>query len=116
MRTLLFLLISNVCIAQTAISLTTRVQRIGINHKDKTDELAKVKILIDSPFIGIMTPYDTLVLKKKEFSFFWLFEDHYHDKQLYDVSVVSDKDGFIIFITPYKPYNRKLHSLIISGI
>ncbi len=83
---------------------------------DKSDEIAKIKILFDYPYIGIMTPYDTLVLKKKSVGPFTLYEDEYNDDQLYDVDFLTNKNGFIVFVMPCKPYKRRLHSLIISGL
>ena len=105
--------------AQVPFRIPLKVARIPINHSGP-QEIDTVRVLLvfvgplDNPKeLGIVTPKDTLILRNL------LFDHHvYIDKssQKYLVEQYGAWGrGMMIFISPIKPYRRKLWSLVLSS-
>lgn len=102
---------------QTAYKLDVQLERIPVNHhKSPSSEITKVLLVTEDKYLGIYTGLDTLVLEKvKQVSTVYVYIDKLHDDQQYSVMMVKDV-GFILFVTPIKPYKRELWSLTIASL
>jgi hypothetical protein len=130
MKTLLFLLLSNTCIAQTAMWITLNVERVPVNSANTPNSTTTetVLLILDEDKLGVITESDTLGLIKTltfpspEYNpnnreSVSLYKDVAHYGQPYSVKFVQVKDGrFAIFISPLKPYTRKLYAITLSSL
>ena len=125
MRTLLFLLLSNVAFSQ-ALKLELEVTRIPVTDSTYTNSTKeKVLIIFEEDKIGIVTTLDTLelhpsrVLVKKSSKLYIsksVYKDIRHDNQLYFITVVVTQLEFAIFITPIKPFKRRIWAINLHSI
>lgn len=119
MKLLLFLLLSIQSLAQPLV-LTMKVERVCLSHQEPKESYSgKVLIAQEGENYGIYTGKDTLYLKpyKRIYVYstnYLVYQDTEHSNQLYSFKVVPEDYGIVIFITPLKPYNRKVYSIILT--
>jgi hypothetical protein len=121
---IVFLLIASAASAQN-MKMDVIIERVSVNHSFPTlpPDKERIVLIFENKNIGIITSQDTLALEYLkpstnnyvyiEGGVDWIYQDLYHDNQLYRVVVVKAKDGMAMFVTPLKPYNRRLNSLNI---
>ena len=77
----------------------------------------KVMLVFEDSNIGVLTMFDTIELVlAKPFLDIPVYKDIRHNDQFYIVFFVKTSTSFAIFITPVKPYKRKLWSINLSSI
>jgi hypothetical protein len=128
MKTLFFLLISNICFSQS-MKILLNVETVPANSANtpnsKSTEI--VTLIFEQDNIGIITSKDTLALVKigeiKPLThnpvsdpFVYLYQDEHHNGQKYYVTFRQDRKSFSIFISVMKPYIRKANSIILRSI
>lgn len=120
-RTLLVLLVASTTYAQSVYRLNASVQRTPINHHGPTiSEDRKVLIVIEGGNYGVFDGYDTLYLVPSKDGYehqgrnYPCYQDIEHDNQNYNLYVIKNSSGFVMFVTPLKPFNRRLYSITIS--
>jgi hypothetical protein len=118
------LLLSNICVAQTALILTVKTERIALTVHEPSDTLTQeVLIIFDKGNFGLISLTDTLALMSVETMQLTderpvhIFKDLHHDNQLYRCIFIQEQGEFAMFITPCRPFKRKkLYALKITNI
>jgi hypothetical protein len=115
---LLMILVGFEVRSQVPFILEMTVSRVPINHDSPhTENIEKVLLVyvgtLENPTkIGILTSTDTLELHNPNL----LKPVYYYKDQKYSFKQYGDwKRGLLIFITPLKPYNRKLWAIVLKS-
>jgi hypothetical protein len=129
MKTLLFILIYNVGLAQS-FHLDMLVQRIPANltNTPSSRTVQNVHLIIDGTDIGLITEQDTLAcklifrhernsnLKPNSNLTVRIFEDLNNPGQKYWIVYIEAKDGIAISFAPLPPYKGDVYSISIRTI
>lgn len=101
------------------MKISVVVDRIPQNCEGTlTTQTETIHLILEGENIGLITSTDTLALLKLNPNIIVTnkYKDLHHNGQLYMVRYYEGKEGFILFITPLRPYIRKVHALIIKNI